>query len=100
MKQKKGNKIWLILRVNFGKNSTRTLEAVEPHNFYPFFEAIRSFDGEGKWSHYSPLPHKIRIRQSSSAKRTPATTSAGVEGNGIHATQVSNQDTAVLLHYP
>jgi hypothetical protein len=24
----------------------------------------------------------------------------GVEGNGIHATQVSNQDTAVLLHYP
>jgi hypothetical protein len=23
-----------------------------------------------------------------------------VEGNGIHATQVSNQDTAVLLHYP
>jgi hypothetical protein len=25
---------------------------------------------------------------------------AGVEGNGIHATQVSNQDTAVLLHYP
>jgi hypothetical protein len=25
---------------------------------------------------------------------------AVVEGNGIHATQVSNQDTAVLLHYP
>jgi hypothetical protein len=25
---------------------------------------------------------------------------ASVEGNGIHATQVSNQDTAVLLHYP
>jgi hypothetical protein len=25
---------------------------------------------------------------------------ATVEGNGIHATQVSNQDTAVLLHYP
>jgi hypothetical protein len=25
---------------------------------------------------------------------------AAVEGNGIHATQVSNQDTAVLLHYP
>jgi hypothetical protein len=25
---------------------------------------------------------------------------ANVEGNGIHATQVSNQDTAVLLHYP
>jgi hypothetical protein len=25
---------------------------------------------------------------------------ACVEGNGIHATQVSNQDTAVLLHYP
>jgi hypothetical protein len=23
-----------------------------------------------------------------------------VEGNGILATQVSNQDTAVLLHYP
>jgi hypothetical protein len=23
-----------------------------------------------------------------------------VEGNGIHATQVSNQDTVVLLHYP
>jgi hypothetical protein len=23
-----------------------------------------------------------------------------VEGNGIHATQVSSQDTAVLLHYP
>jgi hypothetical protein len=23
-----------------------------------------------------------------------------VEGNGIHAMQVSNQDTAVLLHYP
>jgi hypothetical protein len=25
---------------------------------------------------------------------------AVVEGNGILATQVSNQDTAVLLHYP
>jgi hypothetical protein len=24
----------------------------------------------------------------------------GVEGNGILATQVSNQDTVVLLHYP
>jgi hypothetical protein len=23
-----------------------------------------------------------------------------VEGNGVHTTQVSNQDTAVLLHYP
>jgi hypothetical protein len=25
---------------------------------------------------------------------------ASVEGNGILATQVSNQDTVVLLHYP
>jgi hypothetical protein len=25
---------------------------------------------------------------------------SAVEGNGILATQVSNQDTAVLLHYP
>jgi hypothetical protein len=23
-----------------------------------------------------------------------------VEGNGIHATQVSSQDTVVLFHYP
>jgi hypothetical protein len=33
---------------------------------------------------------------------SPSTTHPGttVEGNGIHAMQISNQDTAVLLHYP
>jgi hypothetical protein len=39
-------------------------------------------------------------RMPSTTPAAPSSIMAAVEGNGIHATQVSNQDTAVLLHYP
>jgi hypothetical protein len=33
-------------------------------------------------------------------QQRPVSPQPGVEGNGILARQVSNQDTVVLLHYP
>jgi hypothetical protein len=44
---------------------------------------------------FSPLP---LVEEPKDKEEKPNATD--VEGNGIHATQVSNQDTLVLLHYP
>jgi hypothetical protein len=32
---------------------------LQPHGKRPYFGAIGSLDGEGKWSHFSPLPRKM-----------------------------------------
>jgi hypothetical protein len=41
-------------------NNWPRLEVIKPNDVCPYFEAIGSFDGEGTWSHYSPLPRKMR----------------------------------------